>query len=161
GSQDIDVGDVFHCANGFLAVTNNSVAVAYDLDGQVVQRFQGRGDHFGNFFAAIRANRRDMLTGEIQEGHVSSALCHLANISYRLGQPAPCAPPPAAFAGNAAANEALGRMTQHLTANGVNVANERLRVGPALNVNASSETFEGNAAANQLLTREYRRGYEV
>jgi hypothetical protein len=102
-----------------------------------------------------------MLTGEILEGHLSSALCHLANISHRVGQPAPFAPPPAAFAGNVVANEALGRLTQHLAANNVNLKTERLRVGPMLNLNVAEEAFQGNAAANRLLTREYRRGFEV
>jgi predicted dehydrogenase len=161
GSESVNVGNVFHCANGHLVVTNSSTAVAYNLDGEAIRRFTGRGDHFANFFAAVRANRRELQTGDIVEGHLSSALCHLANISYRLGQPATFAPPPAPFADNASANEAFGRMTEHLTANHVNLAEERLRVGPLLNLNVAEETFQGNAAANPMLTREYRRGFEV
>jgi predicted dehydrogenase len=40
--------------------------------------------HYQNFVDAIRANDRKMLTCDIEEGHLSSALPHLANISYRL-----------------------------------------------------------------------------
>jgi predicted dehydrogenase len=43
----------------------------------------GEGDHFGNFVRAVRSGRREDLTAEIEEGHLSSALCHLGNIAYR------------------------------------------------------------------------------
>src|ERR1039458_6082830 len=42
--------------------------------------------HFLNFFAAMRANNREMLHAEIHEIHLSTALCLLGNISYRLGK---------------------------------------------------------------------------
>jgi hypothetical protein len=42
--------------------------------------------HFRNFFAAVRSRKRSDLTAEINEGHMSSALCHLANIAYRTGR---------------------------------------------------------------------------
>jgi predicted dehydrogenase len=42
--------------------------------------------HFRNFFDAIRANRQDMLNADILETHLSTAICHLGNISYRLGR---------------------------------------------------------------------------
>ena len=42
--------------------------------------------HFRNFFDAIRANRQDMLNADILQTHLSTAICHLGNISYRLGR---------------------------------------------------------------------------
>ena len=42
--------------------------------------------HFHNFFDAIRAKQRDMLTAEINETYASTAITLLANISYRLGR---------------------------------------------------------------------------
>ena len=45
----------------------------------------GQGDHFGNFIAAVRSRKAEDLNADILEGHYSAALCHLANISYRLG----------------------------------------------------------------------------
>mgnify|MGYP003694203479 CR=1 FL=1 len=41
--------------------------------------------HYQNFVDAIRANDPKMLTCDIMEGHLSSTLPHLANISYRVG----------------------------------------------------------------------------
>jgi predicted dehydrogenase len=43
------------------------------------------GGHYGNFVDAIRANDPKVLTCDVLEGHLSSALPHLANISYRVG----------------------------------------------------------------------------
>ncbi len=42
--------------------------------------------HFGNFFDAIRQNKRELLTAEINETYLSTAYCLLGNISYRLGR---------------------------------------------------------------------------
>ncbi|MCP5116266.1 MAG: gfo/Idh/MocA family oxidoreductase, partial [bacterium] len=45
----------------------------------------GGGSHFGNFIAALRSNKRSDLTCEIEEGHISTTLPHMANIAYRCG----------------------------------------------------------------------------
>ncbi len=42
--------------------------------------------HYQNFIDAIRANDPKMLACDIVEGHLSSTLPHLANISYRVGR---------------------------------------------------------------------------
>jgi hypothetical protein len=45
----------------------------------------GGGGHYANFIAAVRSGNKADLTCDIYEGFLSSALPHLANISYRLG----------------------------------------------------------------------------
>ena len=40
-------------------------------------------DHFRNWIAAVRSRKTSDLAADIEEGHLSSALCHLANIAYR------------------------------------------------------------------------------
>ncbi len=40
--------------------------------------------HFRNWLMAIRSRKSADLTAEILEGHMSSALCHLSNIAYRV-----------------------------------------------------------------------------
>ena len=42
--------------------------------------------HRENFIKAVRSRNPLDLNADILEGHLSSALCHLANISYRLGR---------------------------------------------------------------------------
>jgi hypothetical protein len=46
-----------------------------DLEGQA---------HFENFIAAVRSRQSNTLHAPLDEGHLSSTLCHLGNISYRL-----------------------------------------------------------------------------
>jgi len=46
----------------------------------------GGGGHFGNFINAVRSGKRQELSADIEGGHLSAALCHLANTSYRLGR---------------------------------------------------------------------------
>jgi predicted dehydrogenase len=43
------------------------------------------GNHMQNFVDAVRANDPKLLNCDILEGHLSAALPHLANISYRVG----------------------------------------------------------------------------
>jgi predicted dehydrogenase len=42
--------------------------------------------HFENFVACLRSRRRQELRAPIDEGHLSSSLCHLGNISYRVAR---------------------------------------------------------------------------
>jgi predicted dehydrogenase len=43
-------------------------------------------DHIENFCAAVKSRNQGSLLAEIEETHLSTAFCHLGNISYRLGR---------------------------------------------------------------------------
>lgn len=40
--------------------------------------------HFRNWVIALRSRQREQLSADIEQGHMSAALCHLANIAYRV-----------------------------------------------------------------------------
>jgi predicted dehydrogenase len=42
--------------------------------------------HFENFIGCVRSREGAKLNATIEDGHFSTALCHLGNISYRLGR---------------------------------------------------------------------------
>jgi predicted dehydrogenase len=63
--------------------------------------------HFQNFFDAVRAGRRDMLTAEINETYLSTAFCLLGNISYRLKRELHFDPSANRFVGDREADEML------------------------------------------------------
>ena len=42
--------------------------------------------HFENFIEAVRSRKADGLKAPIEDGHLSTTLCHLGNISYRVGR---------------------------------------------------------------------------
>jgi predicted dehydrogenase len=120
----------------------------------------GKG-HFGNFIEAVRSRKVEDLNADILEGHYSAALCHLANISYRLGQEVPCDKTAGAFGDDKAAYETLARMEEHLKDNGVARDGLKYRLGRKLAFDAATESFSGDSEANQLLTRAYRAPYVV
>jgi Oxidoreductase family, C-terminal alpha/beta domain len=43
-------------------------------------------DHFTNFIGCVISRSPERLNAPIVEGHISTALVHLANVSYRLGR---------------------------------------------------------------------------
>ncbi|AGA27896.1 Gfo/Idh/MocA family protein [Singulisphaera acidiphila] len=121
----------------------------------------GEKGHFANFIAAVRSRKVDDLNADILEGHYSAALCHLANISYRLGKPTPFNSQAKAFSDNKDATEAFGRMEEHLKDNGVKLSETTYQVGPKLVVDAKTESFVDSPDGDKLLTREYRKPFVV
>jgi predicted dehydrogenase len=154
------VGNIFHCEKGYLVCGEKGIA-AFDHDGQVIQRFSGGGDHCGNFVQAVRNHKREQLTADILEGHLSSALCHLGNISYRLGTMQPFSKKTKAFGDDKEAYETLARLEEHLTTNKVPLAETSYMVGRKLAFDPKKERFIDCSEADTLLTREYRKGFVV
>ena len=67
----------------------------YDRNNKEIKTEAGsRGDieHIDNFLAAIRNDKPLALNSEIAEGHKSTLLCHLGNISQRTGRTLDCDP---------------------------------------------------------------------
>ena len=166
------VGNILHFEEGIVAPVQKKglrffPKNAKDGPGEPVvkvdapKRGPGRG-HFGNFIAAVRSRKLDELNADILEGHYSSALCHLANISYRLGESAPFNTRTKAFGDNKEAYETLARMEEHLgQGNGLKLEGLSYKLGRKLTVDAESEAFVNDAEANALLTRPYRKPFAV
>ena len=104
------------------------------------------------------------LLAEILEGHQSAALCHIGNISWRLGKVASPAEIRAELTkrnvhGNAL--ETLDLTLQHLADNGVDLRKTPLTLGSFLEIDGNKEAFANHTKANQLLIREYRKPFVV
>ncbi|WP_435011090.1 Gfo/Idh/MocA family protein [Tundrisphaera lichenicola] len=114
----VRIGDLFYGSEGVLAITSYT-----DWQTFMGPKYQkgpggkGGGDHFNNFLQAVRTRDVRSLNADIEEGHLSSAYCHLGNIAYKLGR--------------------------------------------KLHINPSTESFVDDAQADALLTRNYRKGFEV
>lgn len=65
--------------------------------------------HFQNFIDCVRSREWQKLNAEILEGHMSTSLCHLGNISYRLGRLLQFDGARERFVGDAEADALLGR----------------------------------------------------
>jgi predicted dehydrogenase len=155
------IGNIWYGTDGYMVCGNYVGAAAYTPKGEIIQKFSGGDDHFGNFIKAVRSRKVEDLNADILEGHLSSALCHLGNISYRLGDEQPFGQQPKAFAKDKDAGESFERMEQHLKDNKVALDTVKCRVGRKLNLEPTKEIFVGDKEANAMLTREYRKGFEV
>jgi predicted dehydrogenase len=158
--KDVKIGNIIYGTEGFLVIGDYANATAFSNAGEKLKEFKGGGDHFANFVAAVRSGKVEDLHADIEEGHLSSALCHLGNISYRLGAEAPFDKVADVLA-DKEAQETFERMEKHLTDNGVSLQETKCRVGRRLKVDPKAETFMGDKEADALLTRDYRKGFEV
>ena len=159
--RGVGVGIVVECEGGHLAVPSYDKAVAVDAAGKTVREFEGASDHFANFIAAVRSRRAGDLAAPIEEGHVSSALCHAGNVSHLLGRGARPEVMREAIRGSAVASETFERFAAHLEANGIDLASTRATLGPWLEIDPAAERFAGDERANRLLAREYRAPFVV
>jgi hypothetical protein len=69
----------------------------------------GFGGHFENFIEAVRTRNQESLSCDIEVGHRSSALAHIANVAYRLKKDLRFDGAKEQFIGDAAANKMLTR----------------------------------------------------
>ncbi len=69
----------------------------------------GGVSHFQNFIDCIRSRKTAELKAPIEEGHFSTALCHLGNISYRVGRSVTFDGATERFVGDAEADKLLTR----------------------------------------------------
>ena len=152
------VGVMVECEGGSVSLYRG---IAWDRDGKEVRKFTGGGDHFANFIAAVRKGDTKALSADIAEGHISTAVCHTGNISYRLGAKASRQQIQAQLQEAPAFLPVFERFMEHLTANGVDVAAPTVTLGPWLRIDAKDERFEDNQAANRLARGSYRDPYIV
>jgi predicted dehydrogenase len=155
------VAVVVHCENGYVVVPSYSKAIAYDKDDQQIKVFEGATDHFANFLKGVRSRKISDLNADILEGHLSSALCHTGNISYRLGAKTSPDQIREQIKGDRDALPTFERMAEHLAANGVDLNQTKATLGPVLKMDPKAETFYGNPQASELLTRKYRGPFVV
>ncbi len=107
------------------------------------------------------------LNADIVEGHISSALCHMGNISHRLGQLSLPEEIQEAIKDEPQAAGAFERFREHLFANWVDMSKTRAVLGPWLQMDTRKERFVGDDRfgitrwANGLLKRDYREGFVV
>ncbi|MGC4002150.1 MAG: hypothetical protein QM811_02965 [Pirellulales bacterium] len=165
GYKDAKVGIIVDGTDGYLVMTSYAEGTVFDKNGKLVKHFTGGGDHFGNFFEAVRSRKTDDLHADIVEGHLSSALCHTGNVSLRLGKQQGLSElreklTTLKIADNAL--DTLDRTVKHLADNKVTLDDKtKFQVGDYLEFDPVKETFPGNNDATAMLTRDYRAPYVV
>src|SRR5216683_2916859 len=132
----VRIGNLFYGSKGWLSIEESgrkwqsyfgpknekgpgsaSAAESADANSEPTGLTTTEYPHYQNFVDAIRAGDAKLLTCDVLEGHLSSTLPHLGNISYQVGR--------------------------------------------ALVFDGKRETFVDDKKADRLLTREYRKGFEI
>src|SRR5437867_7480864 len=121
------------------------------------------GGAWGSFLHAVRSRKVEDLNADVEHGHYSSALCHLANISYRLGEQVPFDGRANRLGDNREVVETFRNLQENIQGVGVSLAETSYRLGRVLGFDPKREHFVGRGAkpANALLTRNYRKPYVV
>jgi predicted dehydrogenase len=141
----------------------------YDPAGKRLNQFPGEGGgrHMANFLQAIRSRRAEELNGPALQGHYSSSLCHVGNLSWRLGRDSALPACRDAVRNHPGAADAVEQLVRHLAANEIDVAKTRFTLGPWLEldpVSAEITAVSGNdsdllARARQLARGTHRAPY--
>ena len=119
------------------------------------------GGAFGAFIAAMRSRKPEDNNCDAEVAHYSAALCHLPNISYRLGDAGNYDKARGAIGTNEKVVEALETIRDNSKAVGVPVESTTYTVGRTLSFDPKAEKFVGDDEANKLLTRPYRPPFVV
>ncbi len=155
------IGVIVQCEGGHLVIPSYSTAVAYDKDGKEIKQFKGGADHFANFLKAVRSRHPKDLNAEITEGHLSSALCHMGNDSYRVGEEHSPEEVREDIKGNKEATETFNRMAEHLAANNVDLEKTGITLGQHLKMDPKKERYLNSEKANELARGTYRAPFVV
>jgi len=106
----VDVGNVFYGSEGYMVIRHYEAYETY-LGRKREPGPSGKqaGDHRENFIRAVRSRKKEQLNGPVETAHASSALAHLANISFRLGRRLSFDPNAEQFVGDEEADRMLRR----------------------------------------------------
>jgi hypothetical protein len=156
-------GVIFQCEHGYFAGFRAGGWI-FDNDGKKIKQFKGDGgsDHHANFIEAVRQRKSEVLNAPIRQGHISSAVCHLGNLSFRLGADASRREILEKIGDLKLAREIFERIGKHLAANEVDLNKTPMKLGPWLTIDRQRDTIthcDGkNAGPTVTKAHELARG---
>ncbi|NND34257.1 MAG: Gfo/Idh/MocA family oxidoreductase [Saprospiraceae bacterium] len=101
GTMDVKIGNLYYGTEGWMEIDGGKWKTFMGRDNEPGPSSEemseeqvdlgylaapGGGGHYNNFIAAVRSGNKEDLTCDIEEGHYSTVLPLLSNISYRLGR---------------------------------------------------------------------------
>jgi predicted dehydrogenase len=155
-------GNVWYGTKGYIVSPNYSSSVAYDLDGNELGKWAGGSyqQHFANFVKAVKSRNHEDLHLDIEDGHLSSALAHLGNVSWKLGQAVPPGTRPTLAATNPHVAATWDSFEAYCKEDNVDFSVTKLIAGRELTIDPKTERSTDDEA-NRLFTRDYRKGFEL
>lgn len=161
GYKGVPLGNIIECEGGSISGGHGPGCAAYDKDGKVIKKFKDSKSHMQSFVDSCHTGKIEQ-SHTAESGHLSSALAHIGNISWKLGTPTV----PDAIRStlkDANTTDAFERMLTHLADNKVDATKDMLALGKHLTFDAETEQFTGESAdlANPHLKGTYRKGFEL
>jgi len=164
--KGLDSRFIIQCQDGYFSNSRDGNWI-YDNKNKRIQQFStDKEDLMVNFIDAVRSRRKSDLLSEIEDAHLSSALCHMGNIAHRVGK---------GHSQDVVKEIIDGKMEMldyyesciscidHLSANEVNLKKTPLMISPMLKTERGKEIFTGEFSdqANKFTRRTYRIPYVV
>ncbi|MCH7918239.1 MAG: Gfo/Idh/MocA family oxidoreductase [Planctomycetes bacterium] len=157
-------GNHIQMEKGYMQISRGG-GFAYDLDGEKLKQYvgDGGGAHEQNFIDAIRSGKASDLNCEIGEGHLSTVMCHQANVAFKLGHPVTEETVQAGMRRHDDALEAFEDMSAQITGMGVDLKRNHFIMGPKITYDNAAEHFTGeySGEANALIKLTGRPGFEI
>ncbi len=159
---EMRVANIWWGTEGYVIAPNYTSGVAFDYDGKELGKWKGGSDqdHYNNFVKAFKSRRPEDLHLDIEDGHQSSALAHLGNVSWALGEAVELGTRPNFATDDKRVAQTFETFEAHLKANNVDFAQTKLKLGRVLELDPKTE-LSSDPEANTLFTREYRKGFEL
>jgi predicted dehydrogenase len=157
-------GNYIQCEGASIRISRGGGG-AYDKDGNRIYQYKGDGGaaHAQNFIDAVRSGRRQDLAAEVEVGHLSTVLCHQANICWRVGSKAAVDQVRESMKSHKDALDTISDILEQIDGNGVDLTKEPFILGPVLTYDRKQERFVGENAeqANKLIKCSYREPFVV
>ncbi|MFC1795222.1 Gfo/Idh/MocA family protein, partial [Planctomycetota bacterium] len=157
---------VIECEGGYFAG-----GWAYDYNDKKIRQFKVSGgvqpedwpEWMRSFIKAVRSRKVSDLNADILDGYLSTALCHMGNISYKLGRTASSDEIAQSTGSKKDLLDAYERASEHLSLHDVDLEKTPMTLGPWLTMDSHTERFMGDFSkeANQYLSRNYREPFTV
>jgi len=154
--------NVWYGTEGFAVARGYAGGAAYDYEGNVLGQWREGSylQHFANFVGAVKSRDHRDLHLDIEDAHLSSALAHLGNVSWALGETVPPGTRAALAADDPRVRATWESFEAHLAEHPIDYSVTNLTLGRELTIDPRTETATDPQAA-PLFTREYRKGYEL
>lgn len=160
--KGVGVGVIVTCEKGeFRGGRGGGKVVA--PDGSELAKWKGgQNSHYGKFIDAILKNDNSVLTSEVESAGYSSDLAHVSNIAFKVGKDMAHEEVMERFGHDDDLKESIARYGKIRSDNGVD-AGIQWTYGSKLTFDNKKHQFVGEGAdkANPLMTRTYRKGFEV
>jgi hypothetical protein len=167
--RSLTQGIVIDCEGGYFA-GDAAGGGLFDPQNKKIKDLTDDGEskgletaHLSNFVSAVRSRKADTLVAGALEGYLSTANCHMANVSHQLGKQTPSEDISATIKARPELTDAFSRCREYLRKNGIDLETTHATLGPWVTFDPEQGRFVQDFAdaANQLSRRQYRQPFVV